>query len=404
MGQTACSTSNAGLFCSPKAPGAAGMALEISGLGAADNGAQGPGCCKSASAQAVAVEKTIKRIPCRAAAEAEPEKMRNPEVLTPKAPPQVPYAVAGGPDAFVTPIHGSLEPMPQRTAERLAAQRSQRPCRSIPRRQVASDVAEESTGTANSQGTAGPGSGFQRSPSFGEQRFASEAQADPQGVSSCSQMEDEDLWPPRLRAHVALYRERLRLFIQRTECGVRCRVVFADTAQPQLATYACHLPTATLRIVPIASKAAEVTAIRLAGICNIWLGSSGAGSIQGIGTGNTPGFMHFDTCDGAFGLLLEETGGERQEDILLDGLAVLIATCRQRARRRGEPPPSDLSLPGAPRKELQEAWQTSETRASNGLEALRPSGASLTAENLAGHAGALLAEIGEPVVPDEQLV
>ena len=45
-----------------------------------------------------------------------------------------------------------------------------------------------------------------------------------------------------------------------------------------------------------------------------------------------------------------------------------------------------------------------EGRASLGVKALRPAGASLTAAHLTGNAGAFLVEIGDPIVPDEQLV
>jgi len=152
----------------------------------------------------------------------------------------------------------------------------------------------------------------------------------------------------------------------------------------------------------MASDMSQTVSIQIAGICNIWVGGSGAGSIQGDAA--TSGFLHFDTSDGGFGLLLEEEYGEKPEDHLLDCLAILIVVCRHRARLRNEKPPNDVSK-GAPRQELLEAWQsTDDASPSLGLHALRPPGVSLTANHLQGHAAALLTAIGEAVVPDQQLV
>lgn len=361
-------------FCSPETQDKDNLALPLDGLVAArDDAKTRDGCCAGEAGKAVEIT--------------EADRLRNPEVLTPKAPPQMPYAVAGGPDVAQTPIHGSLEPRSQGSSHRRPPHPAP-PCNRQPMQGTAAAAMADAA------------SGFQRSPSFGEPGgLISSSSKSPQ--TSGSQIAKEGFCPPRLCAFAASYRERLQHFLERAQCGLRCRVVLTTSAQPQLATCMCHLPTGSLRIVPIASDTSQVVTIRVIGICNIWVGGSGAGSIQGTSNGE---LLQFDTCDGSFGLMLEEEAGKKWEDILLDCLAVLICLSRERSRRRGDRPPND-SQSGAPRKELVEAWQAQvETPTDGSLDALRPCGTSLMAKHLLGPAAALLVVVGQTVVPDAQLV
>jgi len=314
---------------------------------------------------------------------------RNPEVTTPKGPPKEPYALAGGLDGFgfANPIHDSLEPQfapahPKTRDSRQPFTDSRLPPAQMPGSDDTSDCRKSSERQRDRKAPT-EFAKLTSSPSFG---------GDARDISDVA--DGIESWPERSRSLIAAYRQNLHVFLDRAECGVRCRAVFAQSARPRLATYMCHLPTGTLRIVPIASTVDQMRSFRIAGICNVSLSGE-----ESAVSGTASGYMKFDTSDGDFSLLLEEVGAEEAQENFLDCIAVLIATLRARAKCCGEPPPCDVAI-GCPRAELLQAWEPADSKASEGLASLRPRGRSLLAEHLTGHAGALLSAIGEAVVRD----
>lgn len=392
-------------------------------------------------------------LPCRS--EGKSERQKNPDMLTPKGPQQVPYALAGGLEPHAPPIiHGSLAPSDPKTfqqrgkmltgsrstaSRKVAGGAAASPSDEISVRRAAAATALEhivASRTQINQWNGAPSvaihdqqsspfmteemlNPMQPSPSFGEPRHRGDTMAISPNVAADHAPGSPALPVPPLDA----YRDRLRNFIRRTECGVRCRVCTPTAVGSRLATYMYHVHTGTIRIIPIASGPDEVISIRLTGICNIWVDSDEAGDRCGIvkpmevwpqasDTGTAPpqlfgtsldGFMHLDTCDGHVALI-ERDADAREE--FLDCVAALIATARHRARMRGERPPSGRHG-GSPRQELLSAWRPPGERSAppaRSFEALRPKGASLTAEFLTGAAGDLLTQVGEAIVPDVTLV
>jgi len=395
-------------------------------------------------------------LPCHS--ENNGERQRNPDILTPKGPQQEPYALAGGPELHAPPVvHGSLAPSAAKTQSQahakalaglrcIAARRARgaaSPSDEIAARRKAAaaalEVGPESCADRNrvlrvserlSVGARNqPAAPFliedlpnplQPCPSFGGVRHEGDTMP-----SAPKVVMDAAPGPPAATSAELLdaYRERLRTWMRRTECGVRCQIYTQSASGFRLATYMYHVATGTIRIIPIASSPDEALTIRVSGICNIWVDSDAARDGSGIikpmeafpqvsdtGTapvqlfGNSPeGFMHLDTCDGHVGLI-ERDAAAREE--FLDSVAVLIATTRKKARIRGEKPPSGPHG-SSPRPELLSAWQAEGEAArpsARSFEALRPKGASLTAAFLVGAAGDLLAQVGEPVVPDVVIV
>lgn len=380
-------------------------------------------------------------LPCRS--ENTGERQRNPDILTPKGPQQEPYALAGGPEPYAPPIvHGSLAPGDPKTpsaarakalrggAARRARGSSASPSNEIAARRSAAAAAlqvgpeshaevarrnsalKEAIGAKSQQAapflTQDLPNPMQPCVSFGGFHHERDSMPGPPKVAM-----DSALGPPTATsAELDAYRERLRTWIRRTECGVRCQIYTPNAAGFRLATYMYQVATGTILLIPVASNLDQALTIRVAGICNIWVGSDTAnlGIIklkealpQPPDTGMAPlqlfgdspeGFMYLDTTDGPVGLMEKDSAAKEE---FLDAVAVLIATTRKKARIRREQPPSG---PHGARPELLAAWRTP----GRGAEGLRPRGVSLTAAFLTGAAGDLLAQVGEPVVPDVVIV